>query len=281
MRWLPLPPDLVAFALRLYRRTEHAELSLISAGVAFFGFLAIFPAVAAIIAIWGTAFDPTVIRTQVELLKGFVPPDAYSLLAAQVEGLLAVRGPQLGWTTLASTILALWSARAGVAALIQGLNAILHLPNRSGSSHQLRAVVVTLILVGLVIAAMIVTVVAPFLINLLPLNLDDAYWLHYANLGLGLSLLILCITIAYRAGPNYTAKRPPFFSWGLLLAVVIWALAARGFSIYLANFPSYNRVYGSIGAVAILMIWLYVSAYAVLLGAAFDAERHRGFRPPQ
>lgn len=278
MMRLSLPPDLMAFASRLYRRTEQAELSLISAGVAFFGFLAIFPAVAAIIAIWGTAFDPNVIRTQIELLKGFVPADAYSLLVDQVEGLLAVRGPQLGWTTLLSTLLALWSARAGVAALIQGLNAIHHLPNRSGGHHQLRAVVLTLILVGLALSAMIVTVVAPFLINLLPLNIDDAYWLHYANLALGLILLLLCISIAYRAGPNYTSKRPPFISWGLLLSVVLWATAAKLFSFYLANFPSYNRVYGSIGAVAILMIWLYVSAYTVLLGAAFDAERHRDFR---
>ena len=275
MNWGRLPPDLVAFALRLYRRTEQAELDLISAGVAFFGFLAIFPAVAAIIAIWGIALDPNVIRTQIELLKGFIPNEAYALLLSQVEGLLAVRGPQLGWTTLLSTVLALWSARAGVAALIRGLNAIHHLPNRTGGHHQLRAIAVTLILISLALAAMIVTVVAPFLINLLPLNLDDVFWLHYANLGLGLLLLVLCIGIAYRAGPNYTAKRPPFISWGLLIAVLLWAAAARGFMIYLANFPSYNRVYGSIGAVVILLIWLYVSAYTVLLGAAFDAERHR------
>jgi membrane protein len=122
---------------------------------------------------------------------------------------------------------------------------------------------------------MIVTVVAPVVINLLPLQLDDALWLHYANLWLGLGLLVVSIGIAYRAGPNYSKTRPPLVTWGLLLAVVLWAVAARGFMVYLANFPSYNRVYGSIGAVAILLIWLYVSAYAVLLGAAFDAERHQ------
>jgi len=275
MTWLPIPPDMIAFARRLYRRTEQAELGLISAGVAFFGFLAIFPAVAAVIAIWGTAFDPSVIRTQIEVLKGFVPPEAYGLLVAQVEGLLAVRGPQLGWTTLLSTVLALWSARAGVSALIQGLNAIHHLPSRSGGHHLLRAIVLTLVLVCLALAAMIVTVVAPVVINLLPLQLDDALWLHYANLWLGLGLLVVSIGIAYRAGPNYSKTRPPLVTWGLLLAVVLWAVAARGFMVYLANFPSYNRVYGSIGAVAILLIWLYVSAYAVLLGAAFDAERHQ------
>lgn len=276
MRYLPINPDVLAAMLRLYRRTEQAELSLISAGVAFFGFLAIFPAVAAIIAIWGIVSDPTVIRTQAELLKGFLPPDAYSLVMTQVNGLLAVRGPQLGWTTFLSTVLAVWSARAGVAALIRGLNAIHHLPNRPGGHHQLRAMFLTMILVGLVIAAMFITVIAPLLIGLLPLNLDEALWLHRANLMLGLALIVLAISLAYRFGPNFTTpRRPPFFSWGLLIAVVLWAAAARGFMLYLVHFPSYNRVYGSIGAVAVLMIWLYVSAYAVLLGAAVDAERQR------
>ena len=275
MKWLPLPPNLTAAALRLYRRTEQAELDLISAGVAFFVFLAIFPAVAAIIAIWGTVYDPSVIRTQVGLLEGFLPPEAFALVNAQVEGLLAVRGPKLGWATLFSTLLALWSARAGVAALIRGLNAIHHLPNRRSGHHQLRALVLTLVLIGLALAAMVLTVFAPILIEALPLTLDDVWWLHQANLALGLVLLVLAIVTAYRAGPNHVVIRPPLFTWGLVVAVVLWAAAARGFMLYLANFPSYNRIYGSIGAVVILLIWLYVSAYAVLLGAAVDAERHR------
>ena len=275
MRFLPLPPTLIAAALRLYRRTEQAELDLISAGVAFFGFLAIFPAIAATIAIWGTVYDPSVIRTQVSLLQPFLPPEAFALVSGQVEGLLAVRGPKLGWATLLSTLLALWSARAGVAALIRGLNAIHHLPNRAGHRHQLRALLLTLVLIGLAISAMLVTVIAPILISALPLAIDDAWWLHRANLALGLALLILAIGIAYRAGPNHGSQRPPLFTWGLLVAVVLWAAAARGFMLYLANFPSYNQVYGSIGAVVALMFWLYVSAYAVLLGAAVDAERKR------
>lgn len=275
MRWLPLPPNVLAAALRLYRRADAAELDLIAAGVAFYGFLAIFPAAAAVIAIWGAVYDPGVIRTQVELLNAVLPPDAYSLVLSQVEGLLAVRGPALGWATLLSTLLALWSARAGVAALIRGLNAIHRLPNRPGGHHQLRAMALTLVLIGLALAAMVATVIAPIAIQALPLTLDDAWWLHQANLALGLALLVLAIGIAYRAGPNYGAARPPAVTLGLLVAVLLWAAAARGFMLYLANFPSYNRVYGSIGAVVILLIWLYVSAYAVLLGAAVDAERRR------
>ncbi|MGV8985770.1 MAG: YihY/virulence factor BrkB family protein [Cypionkella sp.] len=259
----------------MYRRAEKSELGLISAGVAFFGFLALFPATATIIAIWGIVNDPSVIQTQVDLLKGVLPPDALVLVKAQVQALLEVRGPKLGWATVLSTLFALWSARAGVAALIRGLNAVHQLPNRASGHHQLRALLLTLALIGLALAAMLVTVVAPLIIGSLPLPGDDAVLLHRANLALGFVLVIAAVGLAYRFGPNHGPRRPPLFSWGLLVAVVLWAIAARGFMLYLANFPTYNRVYGSIGAVVVLLIWLYVSAYTVLLGAAVDAERNR------
>ena len=272
---LPLiPPNLLAAALRLYRRTEQAELDLISAGVAFYGFLAIFPAIAAVIAIWGVVFDPSVIRTQVELLRGFLPPEALLLVSTQVDALLDAPSSSLRWATVFSTLFALWSARAGVAALIRGLNAVHHLPNRAGHYHQLRALVMTLALVGLAMSAMTVAVIGPLLIAALPLEIDQVQTLHWLNLGLGLVLVVAAVSLAYRFGPNRLGTRPPIFTIGLLVAVVLWALAARGFVLYLANFPAYNRIYGSIGAVVALLFWLYVSSYAVLLGAAVDAERH-------
>lgn len=274
-----MPPNLTAAAFRLYRRTEQAELGLISAGVAFFGFLAIFPALAAVIAIWGVLFDPSVVRTQVDVLKGFLPPEAFQLVTAQIEILLSASGQRLGWTTILSTLFALWSARAGVAALIRGLNAIHRLPNRAGHRHQMRALVLTMSLVGLAMSAMFAAVVAPLLIGLLPLPGDQALILHRANLLLGTVLIVLAVGLAYRFGTNHGPRVPPFLSWGLLVAVLLWAAAARAFMLYLANFPAYNQVYGSIGAVVALLMWLYFSAYSVLLGAAVDAERHR--RKPQ
>lgn len=268
-------PHLMAAVWRFYRRTEQAELDLIAAGVAFFAFLAIFPAAAAVIAIWGFIYDPAVIRQEVGLLKGFLPPDAYTLVAGQVEALLSVNSGNLGLATVLSILLALWSARAGVAALIRGLNAIHHLPNRSGHWHQLRAIVLTFVLVGLVLASLVMAVVLPLVVAFLPLGHNEPAALADSNLLLGVLAAVLAVGLAYRLGPNYGAVRPPLFSWGLLVAVVLWVLATRGFMLYLANFPSYNRVYGSIGAVAALLMWLYVSAYAVLLGAAVDAERNR------
>lgn len=274
-----LPPALIAAFWRFYRRTEQAELDLIAAGVAFYAFLAIFPAAAAVIAIWGVLFDPQVIRQEVALIAGFLPPDAYALINGQVEALLAVNSRNLGWATLFSTLFALWSARAGVAALIRGLNAIHHLPNRSGHWHQLRALVLTFIIVGLVLAALVLAVLLPLIFSYTPLADRYSGLLAQSNLLWGLLAGAAAVGLAYRLGPNYPHHRPPLLSWGLLVALVLWFLATRGFMLYLANFPSYNRVYGSIGAVAALLMWLYVSAYAVLLGAAVDAERNRRKRP--
>ena len=275
MRLIPIPPNMIAAFWRFYRRTEQAELDLIAAGVAFYAFLAIFPGAAAIIAIWGILFDPQVIRQELALLQGFLPPEAFVLISDQLESLLAVKPENLGITTLLSILFALWSARAGVAALIRGLNAIHHLPNRFGHWHQLRAIVLTFVMVGLVLSVLIMAVALPLVVAYLPLDQYATRALANFNLALGIAAAVLAIGMGYRLGPNYGPVRPPLLSWGLLVAVVLWILATRGFMLYLANFPSYNRIYGSIGAVVALMMWLYVSAYAVLLGAAVDAERNR------
>lgn len=275
-----IPRRISAAIWRYYRRIEQAEIDLIAAGVAFYAFLAIFPAAAAIIAIWGFVSNPDVIRQELEILSRFVPAEAFSLISTQAEALMQVESGSLGIATILSTAIALWSARAGVAALIRGLNAIHHLPNRSGHWHQLRALVLTFVLVGLVLSALTMAVVVPVVVTHLP-EITQGLLIADANLLLGIVAGVLAVGLAYRLGPNYHSTKPPLLSLGLLVAVVLWVLATRAFMLYLANFPSYNRVYGSIGAVVVMLMWLYVSAYSVLLGAAVDAERNRGNRPFQ
>lgn len=270
-----ISPNLIAAFWRFYRRTEQAELDLIAAGVAFYGFLAIFPAAAAVIALWGFVSDPSAISAEMELIRPVLPPDVFTLLADQVNALMSLNTSNLGWTTFLSILFALWSARAGMAALIRGLNAIHQRPNRSGHWHQLRAIALTFVLVGLVLAALVLSVILPLVVAFLPLGAYGLAALQGTNLLMGIALGILAMALAYRFGPNHGLNPPPMLSLGLLVAVGLWVLATKGFALYLENFPSYNRVYGSIGAVAALMMWLYVSAYAVLLGAAVDAERHK------
>jgi membrane protein len=263
------------FLMALWRRTDRAELGLIAAGVAFFGFLAIFPAIAAIIALWGFAADPAVLRDQIEPLRQFLPTDAFAVLSGQVEALISTNSGKLGLSSLLSLLFALWSARAGVAALIRGMNAIHHLPNRDGFWHQLRAVVLTLVLVALVLMAMFSAVIGPLLARFLPIGTGTALILEVVNLALSLAFVTLAIAAIYHLGPN-RSRAPRIFTRGLFIALILWALVSRGFVLYLANFNTYNQVYGSIGAIAALLMWFYLSAYAVLLGAAYDAERAAG-----
>lgn len=257
----------------IYRRLEAADLDLIAAGVAFYAFLAIFPAAAAIIAIWGLISDADLIRQEVALLHGLLPEEAFSLISDQIDALLGMNSGSVGLATVLSTGFALWSARAGVAALIRGLNAVHDLPNRAGHWHQLRALVMTLGMVGLVILVLIMAVGLPVVMSILSVDDYAARLLTWTNLLTGTVAAIVSISVAYRLGPNFADhKRPPILSWGLIVALILWVGATRLFMLYLENFHSYNRIYGSIGAVVVLLIWLYVSAYAVLLGAAVDAD---------
>jgi len=262
-------------ASQVWLRASKAEIGLISAGIAFFGFLAVFPALAAVITIWGFAADPIVVQTQLELAENYLPPEAFDLLYGQVQRILATNTRSLGLATVLSTVFALWSARAGVGALISGINAIHGLPTRSGVRHAVRAFFMTLVLIGLVLSGMTLAVVMPLVISFLPLGTVAAQALGAVNLLVGMILVMISIGIAYRLGPNRSGKRArrAFFTFGMFVALALWVAVSRGLVFYLGNFANYNQVYGSIGAVVALLIWFYLSAFAVLLGAAVDAER--------
>lgn len=161
-------------SLGVWHRVTNAEIGLIAAGIAFFGFLAVFPALAAVITIWGFVADPAVVQHELDLAANYLPDEAYDLLYGQVQRILATNTRSLGVTTVVSTLFALWSARAGVSALIRGINAIHDLPSRSGLRHVLRAFVVTLVLIGLVLAGMTLAVVMPLVIDYLPLGAATA-----------------------------------------------------------------------------------------------------------
>ncbi len=262
-----------SYIRRLMRRAERANLAMTAAAVAFFGFLAVFPAIAVVIALWGFAADPGIIREEIRLLADFLPQDAYRLLTAQVEGLLRANTSQLGWTTFLSFTVALWSARAGVSALLSGLNSVHHWPERSGVHSLLMGIALTLALVAIAMLALIATVVVPVVLAFLPLGGFAAVALQAAQVILALVLLVLGLALIYRFGPNRPAHHTPrLLTRGLLVALLLWLAVSRGFVVYLANFNSYNQIYGSIGAVVILMMWVYFSAYALLLGAAVDAD---------
>ncbi len=262
-------------ANRLWHRSFEARLGLISAGVAFFGFLAIFPAAASVITLWGLASDPEVIRGQVALLKDFLPDDAFLVLDTQVQALITASGSSFGIATILSTLFALWSARAGVDALIQGLDAAYGTTQRGGVWHAVQAILLTGTLIGVALVSVFAAVVVPLLLAVLPLGPASSRWLEVTNEVLGLSVMVVGVALAYRFGPNHLPPGRPRIVPGLILSTLLWAAASRGFMLYLANFGSYNQIYGSIGAVVALLMWFWLSSYAVLLGAALNAVMPR------
>jgi len=258
--------------MSIWRASSARHVDLIAAGVAFYAMLAIFPAVAAIIALWGFVSDPGVIRTQLELLRSFVPEQALALLEGQVSDLIAANDSTLGWTTLVSTGAALWSTRAGVSALIRGLNATHGTRPRSGLGSYLAAILLTAALVLVALVALAGIVVTPLVLAFLPQGGWIAPILSVSRWIVVIVVVLFGLGLIYRYGPNHEHARPAWISPGAVFALLIWAAASTGFSVYLANFGNYNQVYGSIGAVIALLMWFFISAYVVLLGAALNAE---------
>lgn len=262
-----------SFAVAIWARIGDGHFGLIAAGVAFYAMFAVFPGLAASVAIWSLVSDPAIISQYLEVAEKFLPPDAATLIHDQVMALLATPRATLGWATFLSVAIAVYSARAGVAAIIAGLMVV----NRAAPRRFLWGfavdIIMTLALILALFTAFITMIVVPIVLRYVELGPINA-WLISVLPWLAMMLLVMtCLAILYRFGPNLP-KGParPHVAIGVLVAAVSWSLVSFGFSAYLANFDSYNRIYGSIGAVVVLMMWLYLSVWAVLFGGAINAE---------
>ncbi|WP_283176758.1 YihY/virulence factor BrkB family protein [Gemmobacter sp. 24YEA27] len=261
------------FITAVIERMTDGHFGLVAAGVAFYAMFAVFPGLAAVVAIWGMMADPVVIAGYLQVAERFLPPDASALIHDQVMGLVNAPRTTLGWATVLSLLVALYSSRNGVSALVQGLDVVHRAVPRSWLGGMARDFVLTLALIGALIGTLATVVVVPILLSWMPL--DDfaprlSRLLPWAAM---LLLVLICLSILYRYGPNVPRnERSRWFSGGVIFATLAWAGVSMGFSLYLENFNSYNRIYGSIGAAVILMMWLYLSVWAILAGGAINAE---------
>jgi len=252
--------------------TGDRHIGLIAAGVAFFLMLALFPAAAAVVAVWGFFADPAIVSEHLSAAADFLPHEAYAIVENQIGALISANVSQFGWATAISIGAALWSTRTGVGALVQGVNATFGAENRTGIGHQVVALLLTLALIGMAIVAMAATIVLPLVLAFAPLGPLGETLVTLVRWSIAPVVTVFGIGLFYRYGPNQRgARRPRWFTPGLLVAVVLWLAGSEAFSVYLANFGNYNRIYGSIGALVALLMWFYLSAYAILLGAAVNA----------
>lgn len=272
------------FLKGLQKRMGEANLSLVAAGGAFFAMLSVFPGLAAVITLLGFVANPAQVEEQLQLLAGFMPEDAFQIIDTQVHRMVLTNSSTLGWATVISTLAALWSARKGTDALIQGLNAIHHGPSRNGLAAAALSFALTIALSLVVVIAILALVIVPLISTILNLpflaeNVPAVIlaWvngvvLQAARWAIALMVVFGGVWMLYRFAPNVKQTIKGFFTPGAILAVAVWGAATFGFSYYLSNFGNYSQVYGSIGAVVALLMFLYITIFVVLLGAALNAE---------
>jgi membrane protein len=262
------------FLVAIATRMGEGHVGLVAAGIAFYAIFAIFPGMAATIAIWSLVADPAVMQSYLHVAAEFIPPEPWAILNDQIGTLLSGPKASLGWTTGLSVAVALYSARAGVSALVQGLNVIRGTPQRSGLWSYVFDYTLTLALVAVMLVALTLAVVVPIVVNFLHLGQIGSWTVAALPLVGSFVLILTALGMLYRFGPT-GGSRDGWLTPGSALAALAWSAVSLGFTYYLTNFGAYNRIYGSIGAVVALLMWLYLSSYVVLLGAIVNIEVER------
>ena len=259
-------------ALRVFHGISENRITTISGGVTFFVLLALFPGLAGLISLYGLFADSTSVAQHLNSLNGILPEGGIQILRDQLEQLTSQPPQKLGFATLASLAISLWSANSGIKAMFEGLNAVYE-ENEKRSFIKLNAIslALTLAAVAFVIASLLTITVVPKLLSFLDLP-GISEIVNYARWPVLLAVSSLMIAVVYRFGPSREQPQWRWISPGSIFAAVTWIAASLLFSWYTAHFGSYNKTYGSLGAAVGFMTWIWISTMVILIGAKINAE---------
>ncbi len=251
------------------------NLSVVAAGVGFYGFVAAVPALAAVIALYALVSDPALVRDHIASLAQVVPPQVMPLLEEQMTR-IAGNQQAAGWSFIVGLVLALYSSSRAIMAMITGLNiAYDEAEKRSFIKLNLVAFALTgFVAVGALLAIGLVAIL-PSVLSALPVsgNLETLLnWLRWPVLIGG---FMIALTVMYRYAPSRNEPQWKWVSGGALVATLLWVAGSAAFSFYVSQFGSYDKTYGSLGAIVVFLMWLFLSAFAILLGAEFNSEMER------
>jgi membrane protein len=261
---------------RSWAQTQADQVPLLGAGVAFFGFLALFPTLIAMVLAYGLFADPATIAAQVQSLGAALPPEVQKLITDQVTAQSQKTGA-LSVGLIISLVIALWSASGGVANLVQAVN------TAYDETDDRNVIKKRLLALGLTVGAIVFMIVLVSLIALLPIVLafveaSSFRWIVQIVRWLLIAVLIMvALAVLYRVAPDRTAAKLAWTSPGAIVATVVWLLVSGGFSLYItitAN-SSYTKTYGALAGIVVLLMWLWLTSYAVLFGAEVNAETER------
>jgi membrane protein len=258
---------------RTYHEISADRLLMVAAGVVFYGLLAIFPAITAFVSLYGLFADAATVTEHLAFVSSLVPEGAFGIVQEQIDRIVAKGSATLSLTFLFGLALALWSTNAGMKAIIDGLNVIYDEDETRGFFK------LTALSFALTVGAIAVMLLAIAAVVVLPLVLSFVGLSSYTEMLIGLArwpvlilLLLLGLAVLYRFGPNRTRPRWQWVSVGSAFAAVAWLLGSALLSWYLGSFANYDATYGSLGAGIGLMMWLWMSAIVVLVGAELNAE---------
>jgi membrane protein len=262
--------------VRTQKEMKRDNVPLLAAGVAFYALLALVPALVAAVSLYGLIADPSEIERQVREFLGAAPTEARELIQAQLQDIVEDRQSSIGLGLLFGLIVALWSASSGVKQLIGAIN-VAYDEEETRKFFKLRGLALLLSISAIVFLLLAVTIIAvvPNVIEDIGLGAAGktvVTILRWPALAAG---FVVGLSILYRVGPNRDDAEWRWVSWGAIVATGLWLIASGLFSIYAANFASYNETYGSLGAVVVVMLWLLLTAYAIIVGAELNAELER------
>lgn len=257
---------------RSFANIAGDHLTLVSAGVAFFFLLGLFPGLAAVVSIYGWIADPTTVAGHIDELAAVMPGEVAELVRKQVEE-IAADSSAAGWGAIISVLLAIWAGSKAMKGMVEALNiAYNQRESRGMIKKQAVYLSLTLLAVAIGILSILLIAIAPAVVDFLPVpdwGRQALMWLRWPLL---LFIGVVGVATIYRYGPSREKPEWKWVSWGAGGATVLWLAASALFSLYVTNFGNFNETYGSIGAVVVLMIWLYLTAFLVLMGAEVDSE---------
>jgi len=258
---------------RVYSNISDHRILALAAGMTYYSILAIFPALAALVAIYGLFSDPATIARHLDEISGFIPGGAVDVAREQLTRVVSKGNQALGFTFAIGLIVSLWSANAAMKALFDTLNIVYDEQEKRGFL-KLNAMSLGFTVAGIafILSALGAVVVIPVTLEYLGLSNAADLLIRIARWPAMFLALAIGLSFIYRFGPSREAPRWHWITWGSAAATILWIAASVLFSFYAANFGTFNETYGSLGAAIGFMTWLWISAIAILLGAELNAE---------
>jgi membrane protein len=258
---------------RTRKEISRDNVPLVAAGVAFYSLLALPPAFAAAISLWGLIADPAEIQSQIAELARLLPPEAAAVMSDQLRNVAARSDGALGWTAAIGFLLSLWSARAAVNAMIGALN-IVYEEEEDRGFFKLTFLTLALTLFALIggVLALLLVAGVPAILNLIGLGGGAEIFVHVLRWAVLIGLAVFGLAALYRFGPARHRAQWGWVTWGAGTGAVLWIIASAAFSLFVANFGKYGETYGAIAGVVLLLMWLWISALAALVGAEINSE---------